>query len=113
MTTNEPIERFREAAITMDEGSVKQANRACDEAVAALRELRKEPDRGEAKLVGLLTDEKPSVVYRAAVSLLIFPNRVEEALATLRCISDQQQNFIGFNARQALELWAAGELKLE
>jgi|MedtruStandDraft_1076414.scaffolds.fasta_scaffold69656_1 hypothetical protein len=110
-----PQDRFIEAAKEHGQGIVEgepqKTNRAYDRVVAAIRDLRKSPDKGEEFLMGLLDKEDLALVRAAATYLL--PLREVEAVQALERVTKDGLPLIAFGAEMALKEWRAGRLKVD
>jgi hypothetical protein len=108
-------DRFIEGARQHGEGTVEgnapAANRAYKKLIAALREIRRTPDKGEAFLAKQLRSENPSVVTWSALHLL--PYRQDEAVLALQRVAETGPPLIAFGAEMTLKEWRAGRLKID
>ena len=93
------------------EGDAPATNRNYKILVAALKELRGEPDRGESSLLAMLESDDLSVVAWAASYLL--NSREKEAVAALNRVAASDTGLIGFGAEMVLKEWRAGRLKID
>lgn len=111
-TQDSVIERYMASARQNGEcahaGKHKEANRAYDRMMEALRELRRLPDRGEAVLLALTGNENNWIRLAAAIHLL--PLREADACATLEALM-RTSGFESLEAREALKEWRAGRLR--
>lgn len=105
------IESAKDHGNGIVEGDPKKTNRAYDRVVSAVKELRKNSDRGEAFLVGLLDGEDCSVVRAAATYLL--PLREMEAVQALERVAKDGLPLIAFGAEMTLKEWRAGRLSVD
>lgn len=110
----EPIAKYVRAAErhgkSTDRGDSKSANRAHDQIMEVLHELRAMPDRGEAVLLDLANHQSDWVRVWASTHLL--PLAEAQALTTLEKLATTATGFVGFNAEMVLKEWRAGHLKL-
>jgi hypothetical protein len=108
------VERFVDSAITHGEtaatGDYKTGNKAYDRKRAAVVELRKLPDRGEAALVALL--EHPNLWVKKSAATYLLPLREDLACATLERLELSSNKHLAFDAKMTLQEWRSGRLKL-
>ena len=105
------IEFAREHGRATLSGTARETNKAYDNAITALRELRQTPDKGVSALIRHLQDDDLSVVNWSALCLL--PFRELEAVAALERVARSGQRHTGFAAEMTLREWGAGRLKVE
>jgi Domain of unknown function (DUF2019) len=105
------IEFARQFGIAEREGDAPATNKAYEQLISALRELRKESDKGERFLLELLENDDLSVVTWSALYLL--PLREADATAALERVAKSGVPRIGFSAEMTLKEWRAGRLKIE
>jgi hypothetical protein len=106
--------RFREAAIAHKtgtaEGKVRETNRAFDRMIAAVKAMRKGPDRGKGYLTELLFD--PEVAVRSSAATYLLPLDEPAAVFVLEEVANGRHKFVSFTAEMVLREWRAGRLKL-
>jgi hypothetical protein len=93
-----------------DRGNAPSANRAYDQVMEALRDLRAMPDRGEAVLLELTSHQNDWV--RVAASTHLLPLNEEQALATLEKLTASANGFVSTNAEVILKEWRAGRFNV-
>jgi hypothetical protein len=93
-----------------ERGDASSANRAYDQGMEALRELRAMPDRGEAVLLDLTNHQSDWVRVIASTDLL--PLNESQAQATLEKLANSSNAIVGFDAEMVLKEWRAGRLKV-
>ncbi len=107
-------ERYEHAAIDhgkyISKGNSTACNRAHDRLHRALKELRGQPDRGEAALLALAGHTDEAVRTWAATHLLRL--RPDVATPVLERIA-AGSGVIAFDALMVLKEWRAGRLKAE
>ena len=91
-----------------ESGDYKKGNAAYDRMIAALTELREQPDRGESVLVELLRHPNGWVRLDAATHLL--PLRADLASKVLEELASGPQSQLEFGAMMVLQEWRAGRL---
>ncbi|MBM3926303.1 MAG: DUF2019 domain-containing protein [SAR202 cluster bacterium] len=110
-----PAERFIKASMEHGEESdsnPKRANKAYDEKIKALCELRKSDDLGKAALLTLLDHSSPFVRCSAAVYLLeLEPVKAAKVLKAID--KDSKVDWVArVDAHMVLREWKVGRLKL-
>lgn len=105
------VEFAQEHGRSILSGTPRETNRAYDNVIVALRELRQTNDKGVSFLLGRLQDEDLSVVSWSALCLL--PFRESEAVAALEKVALSGQRHTGFAADMTLKEWRAGRLKVD
>jgi hypothetical protein len=108
---NRFIDAARKHGLATREGDPSVANRAHDDLVTALQELRRTPDRGVAFLSDQLSNADASVVTWAALYLL--PSKEKEASEALQRVAAQGLPRVSFGADMTLQEWRAGRLEVE
>jgi hypothetical protein len=106
--------RFREAAIAhaagTNEGNAREANRAFDRKITAVKAMRTTPDRGKGHLTEMLFDPEVAVRYSAATYLL--PLDEPAAVFVLEEVARGNHKLVSFGAEMVLKEWRAGRLTL-
>lgn len=105
------IEGAREHGEATVEGDAPATNKAYRKLALALREIREQPDRGDAFLASLLSNQDLSVVAWASTFLLF--SRQREASEALQRVSKSASPLIAFGAEMTLKEWKAGRLKVD
>lgn len=93
-----------------DSGDFRKGNAAYDRMIAALKQLRRQSDRGESVLMELLNHPDGWVRLGAATHLL--PLRAELAVAALENLASGPQSQLEFCASMVLREWRAGKLNV-
>lgn len=93
-----------------DSGDFRKGNAAYDRMIAALKQLRRQSDRGESVLMELLNHPNGWVRLGAATHLL--PLQAELAGAVLENLASGPQSQLEFCASMVLREWRAGKLKI-
>jgi HEAT repeat protein len=93
-----------------ESGDFRKGNAAYDAMIAALAELPRRADRGEAPLLELLDHPNEWVKLSAATHLL--PLRSEVASELLDKLASSLRAALRFEAEMVLREWRAGRLKV-
>jgi hypothetical protein len=93
-----------------ERGHFRKGNAAYDAMIAALAELRRRADRGEATLLELLDHPNDWVKLAAATHLL--PLRPDVASKLLEKLSSSPRGALRLNASLLLRQWRLGGLKV-
>lgn len=105
------VDAARKHGVATRESDPRSANRAYNDLVAALRELRRSPDKGVAFLSTQLDSNDTSVVIWAGLYLL--PFKEKEASEALERVVTQGIPRMSFDANMTLKEWRAGRLEVE
>jgi hypothetical protein len=101
----------REHGKCTETGNYKSGNKAYDRIIAAIREMRKLPDRGEVILTELLFQPDDWVKMWAATHLL--PLREAAASTVLARLASVSPGLLRADADMVLKEWRAGRLKID
>ena len=105
------VDAARKHGLGTREGNPRMTNKAYDDLIVALREIRRTPDKGVAFLIGQLNNDDASVVTWAGLYLL--PFREKEASHALERVASQGIPRMSFDADMTLKEWRAGRLEVE
>jgi hypothetical protein len=105
------VEHARQHGAATREGDASETNVAYKRLVAALKQLRARPDRGEHFLLNSLRSNDLSIVMWAALCLL--PLRENEAISALERVASSSEPRVAFGADMTLKEWRRGHLKVE
>jgi hypothetical protein len=112
-TKEDSLKKYIDAAQThgeaMERGDYVISNKAHDQLMSALKNIRGESDQGESGLLKLLEHPNSAVVCWAATHLL--PLNEATAKSKLQSLADNEAGLFSFEAGMVLQEWASGRLK--